>query len=136
MCCGCLAAMPSHVCVLRQRRLAMQDVSLKNTLIIILDDWQFQIKICDLGQAVIFRTDSQSGEELPVEFSGFVGKSVRPPELHLQEVLPGHEGRCVVPGLEHLLPAGRAAALPQRRSRTSGAPAGVPVAERALRRSL
>ena len=45
--------MPSQVCVLHQRRLAMQDVSLDNMLINTMDDWQFQIKICDPGQAVI-----------------------------------------------------------------------------------
>lgn len=71
--------------VLHQRHLAMQDVSLENMLINILEDGQYQIKICDPGQAIIFETDSKSGEELPVEFRGFVGKSFRPPELHLRK---------------------------------------------------
>lgn len=69
------------LCVLHSRHLAMQDVSLENMLINILDDGQYQIKICDPGQAVVFETD-KDGEEIPVEFQGFVGKSFRPPELH------------------------------------------------------
>mmetsp|Transcript_68593 Transcript_68593/g.135670 ORF Transcript_68593/g.135670 Transcript_68593/m.135670 type:complete len:776 (+) Transcript_68593:51-2378(+) len=69
------------LCVLHSRHLAMQDVSLENMLINILDDGQYQIKICDPGQAVVFQTD-KDGEEIPVEFQGFVGKSFRPPELH------------------------------------------------------
>lgn len=72
------------LCVLHSRHLAMQDVSLENMLINILDDGQYQIKICDPGQAVVFQTN-ETGEEIPVEFQGFVGKSFRPPELHKKE---------------------------------------------------
>eukprot|EP00747_Dinoflagellata_sp_TGD_P180561 gnl/TRDRNA2_/TRDRNA2_33201_c0_seq1.p1 gnl/TRDRNA2_/TRDRNA2_33201_c0~~gnl/TRDRNA2_/TRDRNA2_33201_c0_seq1.p1 ORF type:complete len:839 (+),score=113.86 gnl/TRDRNA2_/TRDRNA2_33201_c0_seq1:347-2518(+) len=68
---------------LHHRRLAMQDVSLENMLLHVLDDGQYQVKICDPGQAVLFETDPQLGE-LPVEFRGFVGKSFRPPELTQQ----------------------------------------------------
>ncbi|CAJ1456665.1 unnamed protein product, partial [Effrenium voratum] len=40
----------------------------------------WQVKICDPGQAVHFQTEG--GQEIPVGFHGLVGKSFRPPELH------------------------------------------------------
>mmetsp|Transcript_9522 Transcript_9522/g.26784 ORF Transcript_9522/g.26784 Transcript_9522/m.26784 type:complete len:827 (-) Transcript_9522:150-2630(-) len=69
---------------LHQQHMAMQDVSLENMLINYLEDGQYQIKICDPGQATLFETGS-GGEELPVQFRGFVGKSFRPPELCFQK---------------------------------------------------
>mmetsp|Transcript_22337 Transcript_22337/g.47632 ORF Transcript_22337/g.47632 Transcript_22337/m.47632 type:complete len:817 (-) Transcript_22337:42-2492(-) len=69
---------------LHKRKVAMQDVSLENMLLNIDEiTGQYQVKICDPGQAVIFETD-QMGEELQVNFRGLVGKSFRPPELHEQ----------------------------------------------------
>jgi serine/threonine protein kinase len=66
---------------LHQRGLAMQDVSLENMLVHILDDGRFQVKVCDPGQATVFQVDAEHGEEVPVDFHGFVGKSFRPYEL-------------------------------------------------------
>lgn len=70
---------------LHRRRVAMQDVSLENMLLHVNEtSGQYQVKVCDPGQAVIFETD-QNGEELQVGFRGLVGKSFRPPELHDQK---------------------------------------------------
>lgn len=70
---------------LHRRRLAMQDVSLENMLISHLPDGEWQIKICDPGQAKKFDVDPTTGEEFAVPFTGLVGKSFRPPELFLQQ---------------------------------------------------
>jgi len=70
---------------LHDRRLAMQDVSLENMLLHVLDNGEYQVKIIDPGQAALFDVDSQSGKELPVKFHGFVGKSFRPPEIHSKQ---------------------------------------------------
>ena len=67
---------------LHDRGVAMQDVSLENMLLNVnpgKGNWQ--VKICDPGQAVHFQTDAK-GLEVPVNFHGLVGKSFRPPELH------------------------------------------------------
>lgn len=70
---------------LHKRRVAMQDVSLENMLLHVDNaTGQYQVKVCDPGQAVIFDVD-QNGEELQVNFRGLVGKSFRPPELHEQQ---------------------------------------------------
>jgi len=69
---------------LHERRLAMQDVSLENMLLHVLDDGEYQVKICDPGQAVHFEVDAEQ-EEIPVQFHGYVGKSFRPPEIHRKE---------------------------------------------------
>lgn len=68
--------------LLHRRQLAMQDVSLENMLLHVLEDGRYQVKVCDPGQAVVFGVDANTGAELPVNFHGFVGKSFRPPELH------------------------------------------------------
>eukprot|EP00929_Paragymnodinium_shiwhaense_P008902 TRINITY_DN112890_c0_g1_i1.p1 TRINITY_DN112890_c0_g1~~TRINITY_DN112890_c0_g1_i1.p1 ORF type:complete len:759 (+),score=134.49 TRINITY_DN112890_c0_g1_i1:66-2279(+) len=68
---------------LHKRRVAMQDVSLENMLLHVTPNGQYSVKICDPGQAAVFNVD-QTGEELPVNFRGLVGKSFRPPELHEQ----------------------------------------------------
>lgn len=47
---------------LHDRHLAMQDVSLENMLMHVLDNGQFQVKICDPGQAVLFGVDAETGE--------------------------------------------------------------------------
>lgn len=66
------------------RRVAMQDVSLENMLLCVNESTgNFQVKICDPGQAVHFEV-SATGEEQHVGFRGLVGKSFRPPELHEQ----------------------------------------------------
>mmetsp|Transcript_80128 Transcript_80128/g.166734 ORF Transcript_80128/g.166734 Transcript_80128/m.166734 type:complete len:722 (-) Transcript_80128:101-2266(-) len=70
---------------LHNRLVAMQDVSLENMLISHLNDGEWQIKICDPGQARRFDLDAETGEECMVEFAGLVGKSFRPPELFKQE---------------------------------------------------
>lgn len=70
--------------VLHERRLAMQDVSLENMLLDVLDNGEYRVKICDPGQAVLFEVD-EHGEEVPVKFHGFVGKSFRPPEIHSKQ---------------------------------------------------
>lgn len=70
---------------LHRRKVAMQDVSLENMLLGVNDKTgNYQVKVCDPGQAAIFDLDD-SGEELPVNFRGLVGKSFRPPELHEQK---------------------------------------------------
>lgn len=70
---------------LHRRRVAMQDVSLENMLLHVDErTGNFQVKICDPGQAIVF-DQGQNGEELPVAFRGLVGKSFRPPELHEQK---------------------------------------------------
>lgn len=67
---------------LHDRGVAMQDVSLENMLLNVNpSNGNWQVKICDPGQAVHFQTDSK-GQEVPVNFHGLVGKSFRPPELH------------------------------------------------------
>lgn len=71
--------------ILHERRLAMQDVSLENMLLHVLDDGEYQVKICDPGQAVLFEFDPETGEEIPVRFHGYVGKSFRPPEIHQKQ---------------------------------------------------
>jgi len=68
---------------LHARQVAMQDVSLENMLLHVNPEGEFQVKICDPGQAVVFQVDEQ-GAEMPVQFRGLVGKSFRPPELHEQ----------------------------------------------------
>lgn len=69
---------------LHTRHVAMQDVSLENMLLY-LDEasGNWEVKVCDPGQAVIFDVDKH-GQELNVGFRGLVGKSFRPPELHEQ----------------------------------------------------
>lgn len=70
---------------LHKRQVAMQDVSLENMLLHVNEkSGEFQVKVCDPGQAVVFTVDAD-GEELPVNFRGLVGKSFRPPELHEQQ---------------------------------------------------
>mmetsp|Transcript_47511 Transcript_47511/g.122760 ORF Transcript_47511/g.122760 Transcript_47511/m.122760 type:complete len:726 (-) Transcript_47511:126-2303(-) len=70
---------------LHRRKVAMQDVSLENCLLSVDESTgDFKVKVCDPGQAAIFDVD-ESGEELPVNFRGLVGKSFRPPELHEQK---------------------------------------------------
>jgi len=67
---------------LHQRKVAMHDVSLENMLLHVNEtSGQYQVKVCDPGQAVMFELD-ETGEETPVNFRGLVGKSFRPPELH------------------------------------------------------
>mmetsp|Transcript_43582 Transcript_43582/g.100437 ORF Transcript_43582/g.100437 Transcript_43582/m.100437 type:complete len:717 (-) Transcript_43582:69-2219(-) len=69
---------------LHSKKVAMQDVSLENMLLHVHESTgNFQVKVCDPGQAVIFQVD-QAGEEQLVNFRGLVGKSFRPPELHDQ----------------------------------------------------
>lgn len=70
---------------LHQRGLAMQDVSLENMLLYVLDDGTWQVRICDPGQAICFGVDSRSGAEEPVPFHGFVAKDFRPPELYAKQ---------------------------------------------------
>jgi len=70
---------------LHERGLAMQDVSLENMLLHVQDDGKYQVKMCDPGQAVVVTVNQQTGQELPVDFNGYVGKSFRPPELLLRE---------------------------------------------------
>lgn len=70
---------------LHQRGLAMQDVSLENLLLHVYEDGQWQVRICDPGQAVTFTVDPISGAESPVPFRGFVAKDFRPPELYKEE---------------------------------------------------
>lgn len=69
---------------LHERHVAMQDVSLENMLLHVMENTgHYMVKVCDPGQAVIFDV-GQDGEEIPVNFRGLVGKSFRPPELHEQ----------------------------------------------------
>ncbi|CAJ1389608.1 unnamed protein product [Effrenium voratum] len=66
---------------MHERGVAMQDVSLENMLLNVNPgNGNWQVKICDPGQAVHFQTEG--GQEIPVGFHGLVGKSFRPPELH------------------------------------------------------
>jgi len=67
---------------LHLRGLAMQDVSVENMLLYELEDGEWQVKVCDPGQAVTFSVDPLTGTELDVDFRGFVGKEFRPPELY------------------------------------------------------
>lgn len=67
---------------LHRRGLAMQDVSLENMLLYVLEDGTWQVRICDPGQAVTFESDPRSSVEDPVPFHGFVAKDFRPPELY------------------------------------------------------
>lgn len=70
---------------LHRRGVAMQDVSLENMLLNVnpkTGNWE--VKVCDPGQAVRFNMD-QNGQEMLVAFRGLVGKSFRPPELHDQK---------------------------------------------------
>eukprot|EP00930_Biecheleria_cincta_P050867 TRINITY_DN36047_c0_g1_i1.p1 TRINITY_DN36047_c0_g1~~TRINITY_DN36047_c0_g1_i1.p1 ORF type:complete len:722 (+),score=110.69 TRINITY_DN36047_c0_g1_i1:42-2207(+) len=70
---------------LHRRGVAMQDVSLENMLLNAhpkTGNWE--VKICDPGQAVRYSLD-QTGQEMLVAFRGLVGKSFRPPELHDQK---------------------------------------------------
>jgi len=67
---------------LHLRGLAMQDVSLENMLLFILERGQWQVQVCDPGQAVCFLVDPVTGAETPVPFHGFVAKEFRPPELY------------------------------------------------------
>jgi len=70
---------------LHKRKVAMQDVSLENMLLNVNENsGQYEVKVCDPGQAVVFELD-EAGEEIPVNFRGLVGKSFRPPELHEQQ---------------------------------------------------
>mmetsp|Transcript_62873 Transcript_62873/g.182386 ORF Transcript_62873/g.182386 Transcript_62873/m.182386 type:complete len:740 (+) Transcript_62873:64-2283(+) len=69
---------------LHERGLAMQDVSLENLLLHVFDDGQWQVRICDPGQAVAFSLDPATGREAKVPFRGFVAKDFRPPELYAQ----------------------------------------------------
>jgi len=70
---------------LHQRGLAMQDVSLENMLLYVLEDGSWQVRICDPGQAATFETDPRNGAEEPVPFHGFVAKDFRPPELYSKQ---------------------------------------------------
>jgi len=70
---------------LHQRGLAMQDVSLENMLLYVLEDGTWQVRVCDPGQAVTFEVDPRSGVEEPVRFHGFVAKDFRPPELYAKQ---------------------------------------------------
>jgi len=67
---------------LHARGLAMQDVSLENMLIYILNDGQWQVQLCDPGQAAPLTFDPSTGSEVRVNFHGFVAKQFRPPELY------------------------------------------------------
>jgi len=67
---------------LHQRGMAMQDVSLENCLVFVLPNEEWSVHVCDPGQACAFTFDPVSGEEVPVEFHGFVAKEFRPPELY------------------------------------------------------
>mmetsp|Transcript_50740 Transcript_50740/g.162383 ORF Transcript_50740/g.162383 Transcript_50740/m.162383 type:complete len:832 (-) Transcript_50740:110-2605(-) len=67
---------------LHQRGLAMQDVSLENMLLYVLDDGSWQARVCDPGQAVQFTVNALTGAEEPVPFGGYVAKDFRPPELY------------------------------------------------------
>lgn len=70
---------------LHRRGVAMQDVSLENMLLNVnQQSGNWQVKVCDPGQAVRFGLD-QNGQEMLVGFRGLVGKSFRPPELHDQK---------------------------------------------------
>jgi len=69
---------------LHLRGIAMQDVSLENMLLDIREDGTRRVKICDPGQAARFAVDPISGQELPSEFQGFVGKEFRAPELYAE----------------------------------------------------
>ena len=71
----------SGLAFLHSRHLSMQDVSLENMLLDVDSRGNYQVKICDPGQAVLFEV-RQDGEEMPSEFQGYVGKSFRPPELY------------------------------------------------------
>lgn len=67
---------------LHARGLAMQDVSLENMLIYILNSGQWQVRLCDPGQAAPLTFDPITGAEVRVNFHGFVAKQFRPPELY------------------------------------------------------
>jgi len=70
---------------LHQRGLAMQDVSIENMLLYVLEDEQWHVRVCDPGQAVPFTVDPVTSEEQPVQFNGFVAKEFRPPELYMKQ---------------------------------------------------
>eukprot|EP00411_Alexandrium_monilatum_P030473 CAMPEP_0175371190 /NCGR_PEP_ID=MMETSP0095-20121207/21592_1 /TAXON_ID=311494 /ORGANISM="Alexandrium monilatum, Strain CCMP3105" /LENGTH=810 /DNA_ID=CAMNT_0016669355 /DNA_START=14 /DNA_END=2447 /DNA_ORIENTATION=- len=70
---------------LHQRGMAMQDVSLENMLLYVLEDGTWQVRICDPGQAVTFEVDPRNGMEEPVPFHGYVAKDFRPPEIYSKQ---------------------------------------------------
>lgn len=70
------------LCSLHERGLAMQDVSLENMLLYPRGDGEWQVRLCDPGQAAPLTFDEVTGAELPTEFHGYVAKQFRPPELY------------------------------------------------------
>jgi len=70
---------------LHQRGLAMQDVSLENMLLYVLEDGSWRVRVCDPGQAAQFTMDPVTGVEMPVPFTGFAAKDFRPPELYMRK---------------------------------------------------
>jgi len=69
---------------LHLRGLAMQDVSVENMLLHVMDDGDWHVKLCDPGQASTFIIDPCTGEEQPIPFRGLIGKDFRPPEVYSQ----------------------------------------------------
>uniref|UniRef100_A0A0G4G1Q6 Protein kinase domain-containing protein n=1 Tax=Chromera velia CCMP2878 TaxID=1169474 RepID=A0A0G4G1Q6_9ALVE len=67
-----------------RRDFAMQDFSLENCLLFKKGErggpFYFSVRVCDPGQAILFRRNS-SGRELRVPYRGCVGKKFRPPEV-------------------------------------------------------
>lgn len=61
---------------------AVQDVSLENMLLYPRGDGEWQVRLCDPGQAAPLTFDEVTGAELPTEFHGYVAKQFRPPELY------------------------------------------------------
>lgn len=70
---------------LHMRGLAMQDVTLENMLLFVEPDGQWQVRVCDPGQAVAFVMDPATGQEKPVPFKGLVADDFRPPELYHEQ---------------------------------------------------
>merc|ERR1719335_1644833 len=47
-------------------------------------DGEWDVRICDPSQAVLFKVDPSTGVEKPVAFHGLVAKDFRPPELYTE----------------------------------------------------
>eukprot|EP01054_Gregarina_sp_Poly1_P001369 Gregarina_sp_Poly_1__1368@NODE_133_length_13228_cov_89_141783_g119_i0_p2_GENE_NODE_133_length_13228_cov_89_141783_g119_i0NODE_133_length_13228_cov_89_141783_g119_i0_p2_ORF_typecomplete_len1129_score168_26Pkinase/PF00069_25/7e27Pkinase_Tyr/PF07714_17/3_5e11TRF/PF08558_10/1_8e02TRF/PF08558_10/0_47_NODE_133_length_13228_cov_89_141783_g119_i016645050 len=63
---------------------ALQDFSLENCLLSFNLDGTYEIRICDPGQATLFKRD-ETQQEIPTEYKGCVGKKFRPPEIFTQQ---------------------------------------------------
>lgn len=61
---------------------ALQDFSLENCLLSCDIDGVYEIKLCDPGQATLFKMEGDV--EVPTEYKGCVGKKFRPPEIFNQ----------------------------------------------------